>query len=268
MDAVLNSLRIRVFTSARATLGSKWGNRDYRDDVGRLYYAESGEGFVRHHGREYRLRSGRLFLIPAHTVFSYRCPRRLVQHYIHFRAEVFGGLDLFSYLRCDFEVNLKRPRQTLSLLRRMHRIVPSRTPTDQVLAHGLLLQLLTPFMATADPGGLERRREDLLRFRPVLERIEERIGERVRVEDLAALAHLERTYFTRLFERHFGTTPARYMRERRVERAMRMLYESDASLEAIAEALGFTDAFHLSRVFKRSTGVRPSDFRRRPGRQP
>lgn len=268
MDVILNSLRVQVVTSQRKELGAEWGGRNYRDDVARLYYAESGEGLVHHNGRQYRLRPGFLFLIPANTVFSYGDARRLVQHYVHFRADVFGALELFSYLRCDYEVKLKHPESTLRLLGRTHDIVPAQGAADQLLGHALLLELLTPFFATAEPAELERRRDELLRFRPVLEHIEDRLSERIRVEDLAATVHLERTYFTRAFEQHFGTTPARYLRERRIDRAMQMLYEGDATLETIAKAVGFTDAFHLSRVFKQVTGVRPSEFRRAPQRLP
>jgi AraC-like DNA-binding protein len=46
-----------------------------------------------------------------------------------------------------------------------------------------------------------------------------------------------------------------------VERAQRMLLESDATLQAIADRLSFTDAFHLSKTFKRIVGVSPSEFR-------
>jgi AraC-like DNA-binding protein len=49
---------------------------------------------------------------------------------------------------------------------------------------------------------------------------------------------------------------------RRAERAKACLWGTEAPLRAIAESLGFSDAFHFSKCFKRMTGVTPTDFRR------
>jgi AraC-like DNA-binding protein len=40
------------------------------------------------------------------------------------------------------------------------------------------------------------------------------------------------------------------------------LQRSDATLDDLAEAYGFHDAFHLSKAFKRATGLSPRDYRK------
>jgi len=78
---------------------------------------------------------------------------------------------------------------------------------------------------------------------------------------MAGVCHLERTYFSRLFLNHMGIKPSDYIMRRRIERAKQRLWTTEEPLRAIAESLGFSDAFHLSKSFKRIAGMSPRDFR-------
>ena len=58
-------------------------------------------------------------------------------------------------------------------------------------------------------------------------------------------------------------TPLAHLRTVRLQRAMRLLVESDRTLEQVASAVGYQDAFSFSKAFKRDVGLSPGDFRRR-----
>ena len=150
------------------------------------------------------------------------------------------------------------------LAARLREVFESGAPEKALETRGILLQLLAPFARTTDPVQQEKRRLGMLRFRNVLEYVDRHLGEPITVDDLAALAHLERTYFTRLFASCFGLPPAKFVLRRRIERAKRLLWETSDTLESIAADLGFADGFHLSKAFKRVSGVSPSTFRRQP----
>ena len=82
------------------------------------------------------------------------------------------------------------------------------------------------------------------------------------VSELASRAHMGLTAFREAFHRATGRSPRTYMEERRVERAARRLIESDRKIIEIAEAEGFDDPYHFSRVFKRVMGSSPRAYRR------
>lgn len=87
----------------------------------------------------------------------------------------------------------------------------------------------------------------------------------VRIWTLDALAHhagLSRTSLAERFRESMGNTPLNYLRTVRMQKAMAALSESERSLEQIAQEVGYTDAFSFSKVFKRTVGVAPRDFRR------
>lgn len=83
------------------------------------------------------------------------------------------------------------------------------------------------------------------------------------LESLAARAGLSRTVLAERFREAMGDTPLAYLRTLRMQRAMRLLSETDRHLEGVATAVGYTDAFSFSKVFKRTVGLSPREFRAR-----
>jgi len=82
------------------------------------------------------------------------------------------------------------------------------------------------------------------------------------LDTLAHHAGLSRTSLAERFRASMGNTPLNYLRTVRMQKAMAALSESERSLEQIAREVGYTDAFSFSKVFKRTVGLAPRDFRR------
>ena len=83
--------------------------------------------------------------------------------------------------------------------------------------------------------------------------------------DLPQLAkHLGMSYstFRRSFTRHFGNSPDRFHQQARIARAKQLLIETDLPLKGIAERLRYSSEFYLMQVFKRHTGLTPTQWRR------
>jgi transcriptional regulator GlxA family with amidase domain len=134
---------------------------------------------------------------------------------------------------------------------------------SQLLANGVLMQLLASFVKKEDSQVNPEKREMILRFQPALDHIEKHLGEKLSVTELAQKVSLERAYFSTLFSKTFNISPALYINRKRIERTQKLLCETNLKLEAISQELGFTDAFHLSKTFKKFTGISPSEFRKR-----
>jgi AraC-like DNA-binding protein len=83
------------------------------------------------------------------------------------------------------------------------------------------------------------------------------------LEELAQQAGLSRTALAERFREAMGDTPLNHLRLLRMQRAMRLLSETDAKLEAVAAQVGYQDAFSFSKVFKRTVGLSPKAFRQR-----
>lgn len=99
--------------------------------------------------------------------------------------------------------------------------------------------------------------------RKALMLMHERMAHPWTLDDLAQHAGLSRTALAERFRDTMGDTPLNHLRILRMQRAMRLLAETDHKLEAVAAEVGYQDAFSFSKVFKRTVGVSPKSFRER-----
>lgn len=82
------------------------------------------------------------------------------------------------------------------------------------------------------------------------------------LEELAALVHLSANSLLRRFRAGTGLPPRQFIQQLRIDDACARLHHTDSSIDEIAEATGFTDRYHFSKVFRRVRGLGPAQFRR------
>ena len=114
--------------------------------------------------------------------------------------------------------------------------------------------------------SFQDRRRQLAHLGPVGEAadfIQKRLGEPLRVADVAAEVGYSERHVERLFARVFGMTVWRFVLQSRVHAAARALAQSDRRITQIALDFGFCDASAFSRAFRASTGVTPKQYRER-----
>ena len=99
--------------------------------------------------------------------------------------------------------------------------------------------------------------------RRVIEFVEENLGGKIRLEDLAKPTRLGPRQFSRAFSSDFGKSPYAYVLRRRIERAKEMMLLTDEPLAFIAVRCGLSDQPHLTRMFHRFVGESPASWRRR-----
>jgi AraC-like DNA-binding protein len=97
--------------------------------------------------------------------------------------------------------------------------------------------------------------------RRVREYLDANTQRNVALEDLSALCGLSAYHLIRVFRQAWGLSPHAYFEQVRIHRARRLLKEG-APIADVAADLGFTDQSHLTRHFKKLTGITPGAYRR------
>jgi transcriptional regulator GlxA family with amidase domain len=92
-------------------------------------------------------------------------------------------------------------------------------------------------------------------------RMNESLDRPLRVADVARAVNLSPSQFTRLFRGATGTSPARYLQLRRLERARLLLETTFLSVKEVMQMVGVRDPSHFSRDFTRHHGMAPSRLR-------
>ena len=89
---------------------------------------------------------------------------------------------------------------------------------------------------------------------------------RLRREERHAAISEEECHLVRAFTAALGVSPGRYLTSVRIEAAMRLLLHREYTLDVIASLCGFSGANYLCRVFKKTTGQSPTQWRAMAGR--
>lgn len=85
------------------------------------------------------------------------------------------------------------------------------------------------------------------------------------VDEMARIAMFSKFHFTRIFTRHVGTTPGRYLMDARIRRAQHLLLMSSLTVTDVTHEVGYTGVGTFSSRFSGEVGVSPSEYRRRGG---
>jgi AraC family transcriptional regulator len=135
-----------------------------------------------------------------------------------------------------------------------------RRPDDAtaLAVDGLLLQLA----AAATRQSSRARRESPRWLTRVTDAIRADLKAPLKIADLAHDAGVHPVSLARAFRRHYGCSPADFIRRLRVEAARSTLARTDLPLSAVARLAGFADQSHLTRIFRRTVGTTPGCYRR------
>jgi AraC-like DNA-binding protein len=83
------------------------------------------------------------------------------------------------------------------------------------------------------------------------------------LDELAAVAHLSKYHFARLFKATYGITPMEYVSRRRIERAQDLLRATNLTVTEVCFAVGFASLGSFVTRFRELVGETPGEFQRR-----
>jgi len=120
----------------------------------------------------------------------------------------------------------------------------------RIPAAGVVVRKSSDLLAVPHPGVARS-----LRF------IWEHSHEPISVKDLVGVAAMSRRALHKAFVEHLGRTPGQELHRVRIERARKLLAETDDKLDVIARACGYQSTNSFCVAFKNATGMSPKQFR-------
>ena len=122
---------------------------------------------------------------------------------------------------------------------------------------GLGLELIAARCRTARAWKLKR--PDWLQR--ALDIIHARFTEAISVSYIAGEVGVHRVHLARSFRQHYHSSIADYVRNLRIESVQSHLCSTNLPLAEVAARAGFYDQAHMTRLFKRATGLTPAKYR-------
>lgn len=132
------------------------------------------------------------------------------------------------------------------------------------LATGLAIQLMRRYSSLRDVhvghGGMAPHK-----LRQAIALIDHHLSDeeegRVALKAVALAVRMSYFHFSRAFKQSMGMTATNYIAERRIERAKKMLEETELPISEIALRSGFSSQSHFTTAFRRLAGATPKAFR-------
>ncbi len=91
--------------------------------------------------------------------------------------------------------------------------------------------------------------------------IEANLYNNLGLEELAHLAGLSLSSFKREFVKHYDQSPAKYIKQRKLEKAAKLLKATELRISEVAYECGFVDLAHFSKSFQQFYQISPSNYR-------
>jgi AraC family L-rhamnose operon transcriptional activator RhaR len=273
------ALPIRVGTYDHRPENMGWHDHDFWE----VAMVLSGKGWHRTLEHQRRMRPGDLYLIPPGVPHVYVVESRhkvinlmFDPRWIHrvYAAHRFAGSEpatAMPPLLDSPHPSLRALAPSASLFLRRLLGDMERECREQAPNHALVLELRFRELWI----HLERWEQDAVSLplpgreaagsahvETVRQHILEESGEPLRLRDLAQTVGVNPSYLSRLFHRETGYPIFQFLAEVRVEKACRLLRETERPIAELAMEVGFGSLAFFNRVFRRATGVTPSAFRR------
>lgn len=231
-------------------------------------FVYSGEGRLRIAETDYSLHPGVIFcygMNAAHDLWA-DPTRPMNKYFAIFKLDGVNRLDddasiLPGQVRCSLDI--ERVRDLFE-----HMIEEGRDTGETqgaICNHYLQLLLLKSANASIVDAEDSNTNGGLASFQRSFEHIESNYTEIASLAELAEAVELSPAYLCRLFRRFSRETPHQCIVRHKLNRAAELLMSQQASIGEVAEAVGYHDLFHFSRLFKKRFGDSPRNFRKRIG---
>ena len=156
----------------------------------------------------------------------------------------------------SFALTTKNAAEAISILDKIERALRARD-TDENLAMSEFYRFchLLESLREQSYHHMDRRISDAkkhldLNFREI------------DIQSVADKTGLTRRRFNDLFKKQYGVTPGHYLTGIKVEEAKSLLVDNSLSVQSIAALCGFESHYYFCKVFKKHTGVTPTQFRK------
>ncbi|SDT08677.1 iron complex transport system substrate-binding protein [Paenibacillaceae bacterium GAS479] len=123
----------------------------------------------------------------------------------------------------------------------------------------LFYQFVHELLSQMSRQGIQGKKVDLVS--QAIRYLQENYGERVTLDELAELLDCSVSYLSRRFKQTVGKSPIDYMIALRIDKAKELLLNTDATLQEIAESVGFSDDSYFNRMFKKQVGLSLGQFK-------
>lgn len=117
------------------------------------------------------------------------------------------------------------------------------------------------YFKNSDDDSFQMDNSNFSAIEASMDYIQEHLTEPIKLEDLAAVANMSKTYYTTIFKKLNGVTPWDHIVSKRIDLAISYLQNDSQTMLDLALKCGFNSTANFNRAFKKYTGRTPSEYK-------
>ncbi|MBS6194096.1 MAG: AraC family transcriptional regulator [Clostridiales bacterium] len=236
-----------------------------------LHMVCQGRGFLDMDGKKWQLEKGDIFLIPMGKEAWYEADAKEPWSYMWIG---FVGVKSEECLEMAGITERKPVRriQCIETLRKyIDEIMEMRqySYANELKRNGLLMIIFSALVEDYENSlPIKAGTENLLpisiqksNVRYAVEYIVQHYSETLKINELAEMIGVSRSYLSVSFKKSTGHSPQEFLIAYRLEKAAALLKKTDLPVSAVANAVGYPDQLAFSKIFKRRYGVSPRSYK-------
>lgn len=243
----------------------------HRHDELELLLIYSGVFCVNVQGKDYVGKAGDVIFVNSGVPHATRAIEPSTTGLLQFKQTNFLDADVARIIKYSVRLSdlsgepvkiLRAPELFASIKEIFDESVAKRTAYDFFIKSGIykIMGILYREQVLSDAEKLYSTKE-MQKILPALVYINSSYAEDVTLEQASAKLNFDPSYFCRLFKSAVGATFTEYLSFVRVCKAEKLLSETNDSIIAISEAVGFSSVSYFNRIFKRFRGCTPRYYR-------
>ena len=238
-----------------------------------LFVVLEGEGNIIIKNEKHRVRKGDTILINAYDsheiiAISDTLTLLIIQFSNHFLREYYHAMRNTVFLnstpRSKF-TGTEYVRLLDDMIRLSEDYLKGEHLFELSCVHYLsdILHMLYRYMDTAELSETEytKRKKQNRRIDRITSYISENYQGPIRLSDLAEMEGITTTHLSHFFTENFGMTFQEYLKDKRLECALRMIGDDSLTISEIASSSGFSELKYMTKAFKDAFGMSPSEYR-------
>lgn len=101
-----------------------------------------------------------------------------------------------------------------------------------------------------------------LNCQKVKDYLDKNYTEPITLDSLSEMVYVSKCYLSHMFKEQTGTSPIKYLTQKRIENACKMLKETNMPVKEISRVVGYDNPLYFSQVFKNILNVSPLEYRK------
>lgn len=225
-----------------------------------LHYIKKGKGVFQNYRGAYTLSAGQCFVIRPGEVTYYQADTEDPWHYIWIG---FTADSVSEHVQTNDVLNIPFLESLFDAIEENFTYL-SGPDGENGVREAWLRGRITEIMTRIDlhygrPAETKMQSE----MRAVKNHIDMHLASDLSVTGIAARFHLDRAYLSRCFKEVVGMSPQQYIVAERLHEAATLMTVHGFSATEAANAVGYTDIYLFSKMFKRRYGVSPREYVKR-----